>query len=156
MSIAMVPLKYRYAGSLFAILMAAACSIGCAVDSGTATEYAGLVNSLRQAGVTVEPRGEVASHFLSAELRLVAVNDSDVLVWEYEDATAAETEAAGISPDGFALRTLAQGTQRIIAIEWVGPPHFYKTGKLVVLYVGESEVVIDALESVLGPQFAGL
>ena len=38
---------------------------------------------------------------------------------------------------------------------WVAPPHFYKAEKLIVLYVGESEAIIDILESVLGPQFAG-
>jgi len=38
---------------------------------------------------------------------------------------------------------------------WVGPPHFYKVEKLIVLYVGENEDTIGILESVLGPQFAG-
>ena len=38
---------------------------------------------------------------------------------------------------------------------WVAPPHFYKSGRLIVLYVGQSSPVIIALERALGPQFAG-
>ena len=40
-------------------------------------------------------------------------------------------------------------------VNWVATPHFYKTGKLIVLYVGDNMTVISTLETVLGPQFAG-
>jgi hypothetical protein len=35
------------------------------------------------------------------------------------------------------------------------PPHFFKSGRLIVLYVGEESSVLKALEAMLGPQFAG-
>ncbi|NIM93557.1 MAG: hypothetical protein GTO18_07580 [Anaerolineales bacterium] len=38
---------------------------------------------------------------------------------------------------------------------WVGAPHFFRSGKLVVLYLGSGESLLNALEAVLGPQFAG-
>jgi len=38
---------------------------------------------------------------------------------------------------------------------WVAPPHFYKAGRIIVLYVGENAAVTEALDTVLGPQFAG-
>ena len=38
---------------------------------------------------------------------------------------------------------------------WIGPPHFYLAERLIVLYIGEDQSVIELLETVLGPQFAG-
>ena len=115
------------------------------------TAYISLIDNLREAGAVVEPRGEVAPDFLSAKRRVISVNDSDVQVWEYDDATAADAEAALISPDGFSVHTAT----KITLVEWIAPPHFYKSGKLIVLYVGESEAVTVVLERVLDPQFAG-
>ncbi len=40
-------------------------------------------------------------------------------------------------------------------VGWVAPPHFYKKEKLIVLYVGDDNNVLDILEGVLGTQFAG-
>jgi len=79
------------------------------------------------------------------------VNGSDVQVFEYEDAAAADTEAAFISHDGSSIKN----DEQICSIGWVAPPHFYKASNLIVLYVGDNQAVIDALETVLGPKFAG-
>jgi hypothetical protein len=40
-------------------------------------------------------------------------------------------------------------------VSWMDTPHFYKTGKIIVLYVGSDTTVLELLEGVLGPQFAG-
>jgi hypothetical protein len=37
----------------------------------------------------------------------------------------------------------------------VATPHFYKAGRLIVLYVGDSTGVTNVLEAELGQQFAG-
>ena len=153
-----VLVKNRYLISIIAILTLIAYSIGCAADSGTVTDYASLIDNLRKAGAVVEPRGEVAPDFLSAKRRVITVNNSNVQVWEYENVSMAETEAALVSPDGSSVRrpgVITGVDYWISGVDWIAPPHFYKAGKLIVLYVGESEAVIDALESVLGPQFAG-
>jgi len=34
-------------------------------------------------------------------------------------------------------------------------PHFYKTGRIIVLYVGSDEQILTLLQSVMGAQFAG-
>jgi hypothetical protein len=47
---------------------------------------------------------------------------------------------------------MAVGTRKIF---WVGAPHFFKQGRLLVLYVGDTEKVLGALAVVLGRQFAG-
>ena len=144
-------MNIRYLLLIITILMLVAYNTSCATDSGRGGGYASLIDNLRKAGAVVEPVGEESPDLLSAKRRVINVNDSNVQVWEYDDAAAADAEAALISPDGYSLRTATKDT----LVEWIAPPHFYKAGKLIVLYVGESEAVTVVLERVLGPQFAG-
>ena len=78
---------------------------------------------------------------------MITVHGEDVQVFQYPDPAVADVEAALISPEGSAV-----GTTKL---QWIGSPHFYKKGKLLVLYVGDSAPVLKALDAVLGPQFAG-
>ena len=110
-------------------------------------DYVSLINSLRAAGTPVERRGGVDQPFFSVNGKMLKVRGEDVQVFEYSDATAAEAQATLVSPSGSAV-----GTTKI---HWVGPPHFYKKGKLLVLYVGDYDQVLKALEAALGRQFAG-
>jgi hypothetical protein len=115
---------------------------------GPVEDYVSLVDNLRASSLTVEPAGEISQPFFSVEGQLITVNGSDtVQVFEYTDAAAADAEASQVAPDG-----LSVGTTSIL---WVATPHFYKKGKLIVLYVGDNTIVTDALTSLLGPQFAG-
>lgn len=141
----------RYLLLIITIFLLVAYNTGCAADSELGGDYYALIENLRKAGAVVEPKGEVAPDFLSAKRLLISVNGSNVQVWDYDDAAAADAEAALISPDGYSIRTAT----KIINVGWIAPPHFYKAGKLIVLYVGENETVTGALERVLGPQFAG-
>ena len=110
-------------------------------------DYAGLIKSLRAAGAPAERRGGVDQPFFSVDGKMLEVHGEDVQVFEYSDATAAEEEAALVSSSGSAV-----GTTKI---HWVGPPHFFRKGRLIVLYVGDNCRVLKALEAVLGLQFAG-
>ncbi len=136
----------KYLISTIIILMLVAYSIGC--SAAQVTDYASLVDNLGKAGATVvesAERGALPS--FSVQSKVITVNGGDVQVFEYENATTADNEAALVSPDGFSV-----GTSQIL---WIAPPHFYKAGKLIVRYIGESESVIGALEGALGSQFAG-
>ena len=124
---------------------------GCAGDSGKVGDYASLIDNLRKTGAIVYPGGEFPPDFLSAKRIIMSVNGYEVCVWEYHDAASASAEAALISPDGFSLNTATKSK----LVDWIAPPHFYKAGRLIVLYVGESKAVTVLLERVLGPQFAG-
>jgi hypothetical protein len=115
--------------------------------AGPVTDYASLINKLRAAGVSVEPAGEVQQPFFSITGEMITIHGEDVQVFQYANAAAAAAEAAPISRDG-----MAAGTRKIF---WVAPPHFFKQGKLLVLYVGNDYKVLKALETVLGEQFAG-
>ena len=71
----------------------------------------------------------------------------NVQVFRYPSERAAEAEAKKVNAEGTAV-----GTSSAM---WIGPPHFYKKGRLIVLYVGDNKTVTEALGAVLGAQFAG-
>ncbi len=111
------------------------------------TDQASLISKLRAAGASVKVVGEVDQPFLSVTGTMIKLHGEDVQVFQYSSAAEMEAQAAPISRDGTAV-----GTRKIF---WVGPPHFFKQGKLLVLYVGNDDKVLKALEAVLGRQFAG-
>jgi hypothetical protein len=120
------------------------------VLSSTVQDYDDFVDDLRAAGATVEHETlpqVIVQDFFSVTGQVFKVNGEEVQLFEYDNQSKAEEEAALVSPDGSSI-----GTSMPF---WVAPPHFYKAGRIIVLYVGENEAVIEALEKVLGPQFAG-
>jgi hypothetical protein len=116
-------------------------------QSARVTDYASLAASLRAAGANVKPGAKVDQPFFPVSGRLMEVHGEEVQVFQFADAAEVKAQAARISPTGTAI-----GTTKV---QWIGPPHFYRTDRLLVLYVGESERVLKALETVLGLQFAG-
>ena len=118
-----------------------------AAGSGPVADYPGLMGSLRAGGAGAEPAGDVDQPFLSIKGRMIKVHGEDVQVFQYANAAAAQAETALISRDGAAV-----GTRKV---HWIGSPHFYQKGRLLVLYVGDTDKVQHALEAALGPQFAG-
>ena len=115
--------------------------------AGPVADYASLMDNLRLAGVSVEPEGEAEQPFFSTKGRMIKVSGEDVQVFQYSRAAVADAQAAVVSSDGSAV-----GTSKV---NWIGPPHFYKKAKLIVLYIGNDNKVLNALDAALGPQFAG-
>ena len=115
--------------------------------SGPVTDYPSLIKSLRALGAGATAAGDVEQPFFSIKGAMIKVHDEDVQVFQYANAAAADAEATPISRDGMTV-----GTRKIF---WVGPPHFFKKDKLLVLYVGDNAKVLETLEAVLGKQFAG-
>ncbi len=117
-----------------------------AAPSGSVSDYASLLASLKAAGLTVADAGMVEQPFFGVEGKIVKVNGQDIQVFEYPDAATAASDAAQVAPDGGSVGTSM--------VTWMAPPHFYRSGRLIVLYVGCDATVLSALTA-LGPQFAG-
>lgn len=66
--------------------------------------------------------------------------------FEYPSEAEARADAAQVAPDGSSV-----GASRPM---WVASPHFFQRDRLIVLYVGEDQTVLKALEGALGPAFA--
>ncbi len=124
-----------------------------AVVGGPVVDSASLVDALDACGVSIEAVGNVEQPFLRPEsgtvLRLSGGELSqpvDVQVFEYRDAESATADAAMIGPDGNPTTTM---------ILWIAPPHFFQAERVIVLYLGEDQAVVDLLITLLGPPFAG-
>ena len=123
---------------------------------GPVKDYVSLVDNLRAAGATVDPAGTVSADFLAPEKQLLTVNGERVETFEFGSAEEADAAAGGVSAAGDSIvTTYPDGTGKSSMITWATPPHFYKAGKLIVIYVGSDRDVIDALQEAMGSQFAG-
>ena len=107
-----------------------------------------LIDPLLATGADVKVTSEeVKQPFFSVGGRIILVDGEPVQVMEYRDAAALEADAGHISPDGSSTGTTM--------VTWIALPHFFRSDTAIVLYVGDSPKVIEALTAVLGPQFAG-
>ena len=116
-------------------------------DSDEVLDAQGFTDALVLAGATIGQEGDIEQPFFSVTGQVITVNGETVQVFEYSDAAQADAEAAQVAPDGSSIGTTMAS--------WVGPPHFYRAEQLIVLYIGDNQSVIELIESVLSPQFAG-
>ncbi len=112
------------------------------------SELVRLAEKLRAQGATVAVTGEkVPQPFFSVASRIININGEALQVFEYATPSAADAEATRVSADGTTI-----GTSKPT---WMATPHFFKSGKLIVLYVGGNQAIVDLLRTTLGNQFAG-
>ena len=110
-------------------------------------DQASLLSALKAAGATVEVGDSINQDFFSVEGQTVKVNGADLQVFEYENAPAMEKDASQVAPDGGSIGT-SMAT-------WIDTPHFYKAGRIIVLYLGNDQTILGLLNNVIGAQFAG-
>lgn len=114
-------------------------------STSAVTDRASLVAALKAAGLTVSDGDKIEQPFLSVAGQTLKVNGQTMQSFEYADSSALAQDAAKISPDG-QIATMM--------ITWVEQPHFYKAGRLLVIYPGSDQAVLSALGTVLGSPFA--
>lgn len=114
----------------------------------SAKELSNLIKNLRAKGAIVAITNEKFSQpFFSTTARIMNVNGQSVQVFEYAQASKADSEAKRVSSNGMTIGTSKPS--------WLSTPHFFKTEKLIVLYVGDDQTILRILQSTLGNQFAG-
>jgi hypothetical protein len=108
-----------------------------------------LTTALQAQGASVVrgPSLPRESHpYFSVNGQVLVVNNGDVTVFEYPTIAARDKDVAQVSPSGTPI-----GSAEIL---WVAPPSFFRSGVLIVLYVGGDAAVLRPLEAVLGGPFA--
>ena len=121
----------------------------------------GFAEQLRSKGLTVDIAGPVAQPFLRTPgtiLRLSGGNLAQpdyIQVYEYADTATAEGDANRVQPDTSMRWTEPDGTTKTMTFAWEAPPHFYRAGRTLVIYVGADHTLTTLLTELLGPQFAG-
>lgn len=110
------------------------------------TDTVSLMRALLAAGAQVESSGQAAQPFMPVPAHLLDVNGASVQVFELPDEATARALAARIAPDASAIGP--------VSVAWLAPPHFFRAGRSIVLYVGEDSGVLAELESLLGDPIA--
>jgi ABC-type transporter Mla subunit MlaD len=106
-----------------------------------------LVAAFRAVGMTVELGGPIDQPFFKVQGQSLKVNGGDVQVYVYDSAQAMEADASQISADGNSIGTSMA--------DWTGTPHFFKTGNVLLLYLGDDQTLLGLLQNLFGSQFAG-
>ena len=138
---------------LFALILSACANASTSTPPAASREplavedTASLIAALEASGATAETGESIVQEFFSPEGSIIKVNGADVQVFEYESAEAMENEASQVASDGGSV-----GTSMMM---WMDTPHFYKAGRIIVLYIGSDGTVLSLLEQALGQQFAG-
>jgi hypothetical protein len=122
------------------------------VPTGAVQNTAALEQAMRDAGLNFVSEGDQQLEYFVPPARIYAQGNDTLEVHTYPDADAAAVAASLVSPDGQIIRR-ANGEP--MAVAWLGSPHFYQSGPLLVVYVGTDPAILAALETALGPQFAG-
>lgn len=76
----------------------------------------------------------------------LAVNGTSIIAYEYATPEDAARDAATVQPTGWMIGHWV--------IEWVDRPQFYRSGQLIVVYVGRDGQMVGLLNGVLGLPFA--
>jgi hypothetical protein len=118
---------------------------GASMEAGT--PGFGVYNLLKASGNHVEVGKEVKQPFFKPTGRILTMNGQELQVFEFPDSQSAAAAAASVSADGSHIGGSATS--------WPASPHFFKTDRVIVLYVGDDPATISALGTALGGSFAG-
>jgi hypothetical protein len=160
------------------VLLLVACVVGVAaliVRSSTSSvmshqcgvpvlDHVGFVDALRCDGFWAEPSGQTTIPSLRVPGTIVLVTDrrsarlsapAELTSFWYGDTdlggdarAVAQADARRFAPDG----SLRDASQRVY---YRGTPHLFLRARALVIYAGDDRAVLELLERILGPQFAG-
>lgn len=123
---------------------------GGAADEQLNQVFNDLVGLLQLAGAQVQNLDRALTTTLpgfSIPGRQITLNGEDLRVFIYSSEQDARTDAAKVSPAGDQV-----GQSRL---DLGGNARFYRTGSIIILYVGSNPQIVTLLNSVAGPPFAG-
>ena len=142
-------MKSKFYFSLAVLAITGLILTACGGKPASAQGYgmADFMDDLRSKGAQAETGEPVEQAFFSVIGQSVNLPGETVQVFEYDSAETMESDAVLIDADGSSIGTSM--------VTWVATPHFYKKGRILVLYVGDNTETLALLEGVLGPQFAG-
>ncbi len=115
------------------------------------TAYEDLITNLEKMDFNIAAE-DVEKDILQGQRKWLTINENEnITVYLYESNEKMEEDASYIDKGG---SSYTNGIKNV-EISWVSYPHFFKKGNIIVLYVGENPEIINALEGLLGAQFAG-
>ncbi|MBA3716610.1 MAG: hypothetical protein H0W87_00060 [Actinobacteria bacterium] len=137
----------RRALLVMAVMLLAGCGGG-----GKSSPEAGVVSGLGDRGITARGGGHAPPGVLSLASTMYRVPGGELHLFRFPSEQRARQAASLVEPDGYMV-TNDTGVNQIV--DWVAPPHWFRAGREIAIYLGSSADVIGALEAIAGPQFAG-
>jgi hypothetical protein len=135
----------RKAVPLVAVLVLAACG-------GSSGHGQGPVAALQDKGISATRARVAPPGILPPGATVYRVDGGELQVFRFDTVASAKQGMALVEADGYTV-TDKSGVKNIV--DWVAPPHWFRDGREIVVYVGRSQRVLDALHELAGPQFAG-
>jgi len=117
------------------------------VSSDSGSGWGALEQKLLSAGVSLTAAGTIEQPFWTKSARVFSTPDGDLQVYEFAGVSEAEAAARQVGSGG--------GTIGTSSMAWMAAPHFFRSGKVTVIYLGSSAETLRKLETVFGKQFAG-
>jgi hypothetical protein len=116
-----------------------------------------FANRLNSSGLSTTMMGSSSDDILSPlGCRRILVDGEWVSVFVYSDSFSAEADALRLSSNGSCYKGGGfLGFATATCVDWVDFAHFYMNQNIIVLYVGHNSTLQNALQNILGPQFAG-
>jgi hypothetical protein len=106
-----------------------------------------LLASLQSAGLSAAEGGDVSQSFFSVPGKVLLLGSDELQVYEYATPEAAAADVQSVSADGKSVGAAV--------LDWISTPHFFSSGNVVLIYVGENSTILQTLQSMFGTQFAG-
>ena len=133
--------------------------IGCTAPSQLKPEplevpygYTEFMADLAQHSITPTLKEKIAQPSFSPKGQVMELPKGKLQVFEYSSNDQARLEATYISPDGYIVNNPRTGRTEN---NWFAEPHFYRKGRLLILYIGTDSSTISTLEEILGKEVAG-
>jgi hypothetical protein len=121
---------------LVSMLLLPVLTISCGSNPAAPSEIdstAGLISALRQRGLSVPIGGSLprqSTRYFSRNAHVLVVDAGALNVFEYESYSSVERDASRVAADGYTIGTTS--------ISWIGPPHFSKNERVIVVYLGSN------------------
>ena len=106
-----------------------------------------LLAGLQSAGLAAAEGGDVSQSFFSVPGKVLLLGSDELQVYVYASPEAAAADVQSVSADG--------KTVGAALLDWISTPHFFSSGNVVLIYVGENSTILQTLQSMFGTQFAG-
>lgn len=97
-------------------------------------------DQLRSLGMKVVPGEEISQPFFPVKGKKVKLNNVETQFFEFASAEEAEKYASQISADGRKVGA--------VPVKVAGDPHFFRSGQVIVLYVGDDNLIKNKLKEV--------
>jgi hypothetical protein len=101
-----------------------------------------FLDALRAAGATVETATKIEQPFFPVAGQIVRVNGAEVQAFEFANEADRREVSDTISETGDQIGTSI--------VDWIDQPNLWATGRLIVIYIGRDQAIINLITGVLG------